>query len=508
MAQKPRPLQPHLSARHLFGAQLRQYRVEQGLSQQALGRLVHVSGDLIGKIEKGERSASADLARRCDAKLDTDGRLLQIWHTIGRESGPSPTHSVERPGVPPYLPASPRPPTIDGEDVKAPSVVPHTQVTSESCPQGQTTSPGHGAGRACGLRCVAGKPPIDANSTPADEAAIVTIVVEGQRHQLRLNRRALLEAVSGALMTPLFDGGAAPRSEDVRIDPRIVEHFAALRAVLVESDNRLGAAAVLPTVRQQLDHIAQSRRAARGGLHAELLRTEARWAEFAGWLSDDLGDRTAGDWWLGQALTMAQEVDDAEFTTYVFARMAQRATDATDRDRVLGLAHAAARRGCERVQVRAFAALQRAHGYSIMGDVTEFKSAVEDAHRLVSGAAATGGELGSFCTSPYVWAQEGDGWLRLGRPHIAVERFRMALAAWPEPYRRDRGLYLARTAAAHVSAGDPEQAAATAMTALELADVTQSARIRREVASVGRRLEKFRTEPGVDELLAALAPAA
>jgi hypothetical protein len=120
----------------------------------------------------------------------------------------------------------------------------------------------------------------------------VSLVVAGQIHRVRLSRRAVLEAASGSLMAPLA-GGHAVRVP-ARIDPAIVGHFAALRALLVDADNRLGGISVLPTARQQVEVIAGFRRAARGELREQLLSTQARWAEFVGWLSDDLGDQTAG----------------------------------------------------------------------------------------------------------------------------------------------------------------------------------------------------------------------
>ncbi len=340
----------------------------------------------------------------------------------------------------------------------------------------------------------------------ADDTVIVTVMIEGRQRQVQLSRRALLHALSGSLVAPLAGVEAILGADTVRVDPALIEHFAALRTVLVESDNRVGAAAILPTARQQLGHIAGFRRVARGGLHDAFLRTEARWAEFAGWLSDDLGNRAAGDWWLAQALSMAQESGDADFSAYVFARMAQRAAEATDRDRVLGLARAAERSGGERTPVRAFAALQRAHGHAIAGESSAFQAAVDDARHLVAGTPADDDGLGSFCTIPYVWAQEGDGWRRLGRPHAAVSCFDRALEAWPESYRRERGLYLARTAAAYAAAGEPEHAATTAIAALELAHLTQSARTKREVAAVGSQLTATcPAEPGVAKLHSALA---
>lgn len=336
-------------------------------------------------------------------------------------------------------------------------------------------------------------------ASPADETVMVTAVAGGRDVQIPVSRRALLQAASGGLVASL---SATTRAKDV--DPAIVGHFTTLRSVLVASDNRIGAAAILPTAVQQLGHIADYRRAARGNLRNALLCTEARWAEFAGWLSDDLGDRDRGDWWLAQALVMAQEAGDAEFTAYVLARMAQRAVDAADQDRVLGLAHAAERASSIRSQVRAFAAVQRAHGHAVEGDSAAFQAAIQDAQRLADAAGSGDGGLGSFCTFPYVSAQEGDGWLRLGRPQAATRCFDQALTEWPESYRRERGRYLARAAAAHIATGEPQQAAVAALAALDLARLTASARIQREVIAVDRQLAGFPTEPGVKQLHAAL----
>jgi hypothetical protein len=113
-----------------------------------------------------------------------------------------------------------------------------------------------------------------------------------------------------------------------------VNYFAELRGLLVQADDRLGGVTILSTVEQQIALIAALRRQARGPLRDRLLSTEARWSEFAGWLSDDLGDRAAGDRWLERAGSMAQEADDQEFWAYVLARKAQRMVGTGDEDRV------------------------------------------------------------------------------------------------------------------------------------------------------------------------------
>jgi hypothetical protein len=242
-------------------------------------------------------------------------------------------------------------------------------------------------------------PLTDESTVPADEAVIVKIVVDGRVQALRLSRRGLFEAAAGSLMAPLLN---APVEVPRPVNPAVVDHFAALRALLVDSDNRLGAGGVLPTVRHELGLIAQFRREARGPLHDQLLSTEARWAEFAGWLCDDLGNNAEGAWWLSQSMSMAHEANDLDFSAYLFARMAQRAVCTADEDRILGLAQAATRVGTTHRHVLAFAALQRSHGHALAGDKYQFESMVGKARTLVEGRAARDGELGAFCAVPYV----------------------------------------------------------------------------------------------------------
>jgi DNA-binding XRE family transcriptional regulator len=338
----------------------------------------------------------------------------------------------------------------------------------------------------------------------AETSTTVSLMVAGEIHRVVLSRRAVLEAASGSLVAP-FAGGHEVRIP-TRIDPGVVGHFAALRALLVDADNRLGGFCVLPTARQQLDIIAAFRRAARGELRDHLLSTQARWAEFVGWLSDDLGGQTAGTGWLAEAMDMAQEAADTELVAYLFARRAQRAAIGPDQDRVLGLASLATRAGGP-PHVSAFSAVQRAHGHAIAGDERGFRTALDEARRLVDGRVATDGALGSFCTMPYLWAQEGEGWLRLRDTQAATGCLRRALAEWPASYLRERGLCLSRVAVAHLAAGEPDEAAHAAMDALQLAEVTQSRRIRQEVMTVGHKIGEFPSSPAVRALLAALPPA-
>ncbi len=64
----------------LFGSMLRFYRTRAGLSQTDLGALLHFSGDLISKIEKGQRMPTEEFMTACDAVsgLNTGGALTEL----------------------------------------------------------------------------------------------------------------------------------------------------------------------------------------------------------------------------------------------------------------------------------------------------------------------------------------------------------------------------------------------------------------------------------------------
>lgn len=86
MSQTPKTLNPELSARDRFGAELRSWRQRAGLSQAALARLVHVHPDLIAKVEKAVRRPSHALAANCDAALGAGGSLMGLWLSAAAEA--------------------------------------------------------------------------------------------------------------------------------------------------------------------------------------------------------------------------------------------------------------------------------------------------------------------------------------------------------------------------------------------------------------------------------------
>jgi tetratricopeptide (TPR) repeat protein len=241
-------------------------------------------------------------------------------------------------------------------------------------------------------------------------------------------------------------------------------------------------------------------------------RIQAAYAEFAGWLSDELGDRRAGQYWTDRALEWAHEIDDELIVGYVLARKAQRAIEFGDPASAISLAHAAQRRGGTLTErVRAAALQYEAIGHASVGEGVDFRVAIDRARELVDAAPpARDDEWAVWCTPGYVSMYEASGWMRLGEHAQAVAAYERWLSNWPGEFRRDEGIYYGRLACAYAGAGNPEEAASAGHKALEIAAGTGSIRILSELKSLVSALADWHDCPDVgqftDQLRKALAP--
>lgn len=81
-------LDPTLSARSLYGAELRYYRERAGLTLEELADRLHIEMSFLARIEQGERRLSDELARAVDDILGTGGFFAR--NLVVARSAPAP----------------------------------------------------------------------------------------------------------------------------------------------------------------------------------------------------------------------------------------------------------------------------------------------------------------------------------------------------------------------------------------------------------------------------------
>ena len=94
----------------------------------------------------------------------------------------------------------------------------------------------------------------------------------------------------------------------------------------------------------------------------------------------------------------------------------------------------------------------------------------------------------------------------LGDHAAAAEGFRRAIADMPAGFWRDKGVYLAREAAAHAGGGDADEAATIGMQALIIGAETRSGRIKSELQALHSTLTQWNT-PTVEDFCDAMSAA-
>lgn len=433
---------------HRFGYELRKWRKARGLSQDRLGALVLASGDLLYRIEIGERRPSRDLAARCDEALQANGELLAAWDDYAAEE--------ER-----------------------------TRAEGD-----HTDSPAVDMDNPRNLLAI--------TQPDSDMITVSMMSLSGESISVAVDRRAF---VGGVMSLPLVGwlGRGIPRISaaipDGDLDD-IVREMASLRVVLTKQDNVLGPGVAAPTVVHQLSILEKLSQNIKGRARESVRRVQASYAEFAGWLSDELGDRRAGQYWTDRALEWARETDDELIVGYVLARKAQRAVEIGDSASAISLARAAQRRGALTERVRAAALQYEALGHASVGEVVDFRVSIDRARELVESASpAREDEWAVWCTPGYVTMYEASGWVKLDEYARAVTAYERGLMDWPSEFRRDQGVYYGRLACAHAGAGNPEEAAAAGRKALEIATGTGSVRILTELRPLQAALASWNRLP-------------
>jgi tetratricopeptide (TPR) repeat protein len=290
--------------------------------------------------------------------------------------------------------------------------------------------------------------------------------------------------------------------EDIeRPTPEVIAYLTNIRAEHARADTLLGPRYLVAPVQSQMPLIERLCQAARSSERQAILYIGARFAEFCGWLYQDLGYTDSAIYWTDFALDYAAELGDARLIAYTLHRKSNIVTESGSPGHGLGLANAALRvSGPISPRIRAAALRQKARAHALLSEAAQFAQAIDGAMASASQEDAPDNPA-RFCTPSYVEMEAGISWLKLGKVDVATNVFRESLRTWPENAQiRDRGLCLSRLGTALAMEGDVDEAFKIAVEASDIAHSTGSARIGFQLAECVQTLRPQAERSILEEL--------
>ena len=240
-------------------------------------------------------------------------------------------------------------------------------------------------------------------------------------------------------------------------------------------------------------------------LRPMVLELCVRYSEFAGWLHQDAGLLRPAMSWSDRAHDYAEELGSDQLRSYVLMRKSNIALEAGDASRSLSLAKASlTTREPLGPRSRALGLRQLALALAAIGDEAACEVAIGSAITEAGQAPREDEAHVSYCTPSYILMESGRCWLLLRRPRRATPILDAALADWPNPFLRDRGLALARLARAVLENHELERACALAVEAAELARLSVSTRSLTQLRLLSRGLAPYAQMPVVSDVQAQL----
>jgi transcriptional regulator with XRE-family HTH domain len=316
--------------------------------------------------------------------------------------------------------------------------------------------------------------------------------LSGQRVPvLPIDHKSLLNAYVSAVFGGATVAAATTDVDDHALDPGIAGRLMVVRRLVNEADSGLGPANVAPAAGGLYRLIERMHRAARGAMRRKLLDVAASYAEFYGWLCEEIGDLHGAVVWTERSLRQAQAADHPELVAYSYVRLAQLAETQHDDEKMIGMSRAAQREDGLSPQVRAMAVQQEARGHALAGDTTACLRKLDEARNLPVPESAQWGDeyrVGCYFDVPHLLVNHAANLLEAGRAKDAIASYRENhggefLCRWQQ------AVHAAKLSRAYAICGDVDQAAKVGERAVELGDGLGSALVEHELGKLDDRRE-------------------
>jgi transcriptional regulator with XRE-family HTH domain len=322
-----------------------------------------------------------------------------------------------------------------------------------------------------------------------------------------VDQHTLAAACTSAVLAALPVDTLGAMEENRPVDPDVIHRLLVIRRLLNDSDNWLGSRHLARTVRDLYGLIDRVRRATSGELRRQLLDVAALYAEFCGWLHQEVGDLRGGMRWTERALQQAQAADDRQLVAYTYVRLGHFAGAEGDGDRVVGLARAAQREPDLSAQVRAIALQAEAHGHAAVSNETPCLTRLDEALTVgeeMRTERVDEYRVGYYFTKHHLYADRAACLLELGRWQETIDLYRAHEAGRATLCDWEQGAHLARLARAHAETGEFEQAGVLGFEALAIGRRVGSVIVTDQL----RKLDTWQEVPAIAALTSALDPVA
>ncbi|MGW4943908.1 helix-turn-helix domain-containing protein [Actinoplanes sp. NPDC004185] len=279
-----------------------------------------------------------------------------------------------------------------------------------------------------------------------------------------------------------------------RYDDAVLESFRLQFDQTRRLTQTLPPAALLPLLIAPVHALRVGALSAQPPYRAPLFILASRYAELAGWMTQEAGDNDGALRWTDLAVTYAEAGGDPRLSAYALVRRANIAMHQRDAAATIALSQDVQRADCG-ARIRGLAAQREAQGHSLAGDYDRCRRALDRAATWLAQPGEDTGEplLGSSTVQNLTDMTYGWCLHELGRPEEAGLRLRAQLGQTPPWAHRTRGRLGARYALTLLSAGELELGCAALRSALDNCSGLDSATIRTDLRQVARQLHRRMT---------------